>query len=185
MWGQAYTHFVCMSSMNCFPCAFLHKYIHFYACIHSQVDNNTTIRDLTNLCVMVLLQQTISWALAFQSVVWDVARIAEIQIIHWDVARIAGIKDIHFHFVRASIAKTSCYIAFKGEWPDRSLSDGACNHIFSLTPKISSWMVAIQKSPPEVGHARLSLGAVLLGRLKGGAGPPRERVWEDGLPLVT
>ena len=147
MWGQAYTHFVCMSSMNCFPCAFLHKYIHFYACIHSQVDNNTTIRDLTNLCVMVLLQQTISWALAFQSVVWDVARIAEIQIIHWDVARIAGIKDIHFHFVRASIAKTSCYIAFKGEWPDRSLSDGACNHIFSFKPKISSWMVVTTEEP--------------------------------------
>ena len=40
---------------------------------------------------MVLLQQAISWALAFESVVWDVPRIAENQ-------------SIHYHFVKASMA---------------------------------------------------------------------------------
>ena len=54
---------------------------------------------------MVLLQQAISGALAFESVVWDVARIAGIQI-------------IHYHFVRASMAKTSCYIALQCKLAD-------------------------------------------------------------------
>lgn len=44
----------------------------------------------------------------------------------------------------------------------------------------------ISKSgPPEVSHAGFPLGAVLLGRLKGGAGSPGKGVRMDGLPLVT
>ena len=41
------------------------------------------------------------------------------------------------------------------------------------------------KASPEVGHAGLPLGAVLLGRFKGGARSPREGVGKDWLPLVT
>ena len=66
------------------------RLLHFHTYIYSQV-HNTPSTDLTNLCVMVLLQQAISWALAFESVVWDVPRIAENQ-------------SIHYHFVKASMA---------------------------------------------------------------------------------
>ena len=65
------------------------RLLHFHRYIYSQV-HNTPSTDLTNLCVMVLLQQAISWALAFESVVWDVPRIAENQ-------------SIHYHFVKASM----------------------------------------------------------------------------------
>ena len=49
--------------------------------IYCQVQNNAPVRDLSNLCVLVLLQKTIPWPLAFESVVWDVTRITENQTI--------------------------------------------------------------------------------------------------------
>ena len=50
--------------------------------IYCQVQNNAPVRDLSNLCVLVLLQKTIPWPLAFESVVWDVTRITENETIH-------------------------------------------------------------------------------------------------------
>ena len=50
--------------------------------IYCQVQNNAPVRDLSNLCVLVLLQKTIPWPLAFESVVWDITRITENQTIN-------------------------------------------------------------------------------------------------------
>ena len=46
----------------------------------------------------------------------------------------------------------------------------------ALTIFKTTLLPASTPASPEICHTRLPLGAVLLGRLEGGAGPPRERV---------
>ena len=55
---------------------------------------------------MVLLQQTISWALAFQGVVWDVPRVAENQMIHY-------VLFLCWPFVKVGVANDENLVKFR------------------------------------------------------------------------